>query len=157
MTADYARTSTRCAGTRPSHLESLDAFRSGARLAGELLERCKPMSSSAVGLVDAMATVECRETDSADEPLDLMEVDGSPFLEPGTETDDREMEQAEARIAWHQMVDELDPRLKKVIELRFYQNLTQLQTARRLGVSQTLVSRLERSALDRLRCQALLA
>jgi RNA polymerase sigma-B factor len=149
MTAEYARTHP------PSPLESLDAFRSGARLGGELLERCKPMSSSAADLIDAMATGESRESESADEPLDLMEGDGSASLEPGTENENSELEQAETRIAWHQVVDELDPRLKQVIELRFYQDLTQLQTARRLGVSQTLVSRLERCALDRLRRQAL--
>jgi RNA polymerase sigma-B factor len=151
MTAEYARTQS------SSPLESLDAFRSGAPFGGELLERCQPMSSSAIALVDAMMTAEYRKSESGDEPLDLMEGDGRASLEPGAETEDPELDQAEARIAWHQMVDELDPRLKKVIELRFYQDLTQLQTARRLGVSQTLVSRLERCALDRLRRQVLIA
>ena len=51
------------------------------------------------------------------------------------------------------MLDYLDPRLREVIELRFYQNLSQEKAAGRLGVSQMQVSRLERRALDRLRCQ----
>jgi RNA polymerase sigma-B factor len=104
-----------------------------------------------------MAMAECAENEAADEPMDLVEDDATAFPEPGVETEDSELEQVEARIAWHQMVDELDPRLKKVIEMRFYQNLTQSQTARRLGVSQTLVSRLERSALERLRRLVLVA
>lgn len=177
MTAEHARIGS------PAQLEYLDMFRSSSRPGGgtaarsgagprgavgdgELLERCQPMSSSAVALVDAMVTAGYHESRvpggtlgyprsgwMGDEPLDLMEGDEPASLEPGAETEDPELEQAEARIAWHQMVDELNPRLKKVIELRFYQDLTQSQTARRLGVSQTLVSRLERFALDRLRRQ----
>jgi RNA polymerase sigma factor (sigma-70 family) len=72
-------------------------------------------------------------------------------------TDDPELERVEDQVAWHQMVDELEPRLRRVIELRYWENLPQFECARRLGVSQTLVSVLERRALNRLRNQADLA
>ena len=42
-------------------------------------------------------------------------------------------------------------REQQVLLLRYYKGLTQMNTARVLGVSQVQVSRLERRALDRLR------
>jgi len=67
--------------------------------------------------------------------------------------EDPELERVEERIGWKQELERLDPRLRKVIELRFYQNLSQQKAAARMGVSQMQVSRLERRALDRLRSQ----
>ncbi len=71
--------------------------------------------------------------------------------------EDPELSKAEARIAWRQVLERLDPRLKQVIRMRFYQNLSQQESARRLGISQMQVSRLERRALDRLRAQNVMA
>ena len=45
----------------------------------------------------------------------------------------------------------LTDKQREVIELRFFENLSQREVAQRLGVSQMSVSRAERSALDRLR------
>jgi RNA polymerase sigma-B factor len=67
--------------------------------------------------------------------------------------EDPELETVEDRIVWGQVLNQLDPRLKKVMRLRYYDNLSQQETARRLGVSQMQISRLERRALDHLRSQ----
>ena len=45
----------------------------------------------------------------------------------------------------------LTERQRKVIQLRFFENLSQREVAQRLGTSQMSVSRAERSALDKLR------
>ena len=48
-------------------------------------------------------------------------------------------------------LEELPEREQQVLLLRYYKNLTQIQCARVLGVSQVQISRLERRAVDRLR------
>ena len=55
------------------------------------------------------------------------------------------------RIALRAAIDDLPETEKKIILLRYFKGLTQMQTARILQVSQVQVSRLERRALGRLR------
>ena len=55
------------------------------------------------------------------------------------------------RITLRAAIDALPEREQQVLLLRYYKGLTQMNTARVLGVSQVQVSRLERRALDRLR------
>ncbi len=54
-------------------------------------------------------------------------------------------------MSLHDAVQKLDPRLREVVTLRFFQDRTQQQTAEALGVSQAHVSRLEKEALSWLR------
>jgi RNA polymerase sigma-B factor len=58
---------------------------------------------------------------------------------------------AERRAVLARGMAELDRRHREVIRCRFYAELSQTETAQRLGVSQMHVSRLERAALQRLR------
>jgi RNA polymerase sigma-B factor len=83
----------------------------------------------------------------------LTESDQNLALEDCLGTEDPEMARVEARVAWGDVLKELDPDLKQVIMLRYYQDITQRDAAARLGVSQMQISRLERRALDRLRKQ----
>lgn len=55
------------------------------------------------------------------------------------------------RIALREGVARLPERERSVVVLRYYKGLTQVQTARVLGVSQVQVSRLERRAVEHLR------
>jgi RNA polymerase sigma-B factor len=66
---------------------------------------------------------------------------------------DWKLERVETEIAWAQILDQLGPQLKRVIQLRYFQGLTQLEASRALHCSQMHVSRLERQALVRLRAQ----
>jgi RNA polymerase sigma-B factor len=50
-------------------------------------------------------------------------------------------------------LDALEPREQRIIELRFYQGLTQTQIANELGISQMHVSRLIRRALETMRAE----
>ena len=55
------------------------------------------------------------------------------------------------RLTLRSAMEELPEREQQVLLLRYYKNLTQIQCARVLGVSQVQISRLERRAVDRLR------
>ncbi|MDP4152630.1 MAG: SigB/SigF/SigG family RNA polymerase sigma factor [Bacillota bacterium] len=54
-------------------------------------------------------------------------------------------------IAVKEALSQLSPRERQIIMLRFFSCKTQTETARRLGVSQVQVSRLERSILEKIR------
>lgn len=54
-------------------------------------------------------------------------------------------------IALRDAMDKLDPREKLIIDLRFFQCKTQMETAQEIGISQAQVSRLEKCALKELR------
>lgn len=55
------------------------------------------------------------------------------------------------RLALRAAIAALPEREQQVLALRYYRGMTQVQTARVVGVSQVQVSRLERKALDQLR------
>jgi len=49
------------------------------------------------------------------------------------------------------MLRELEPREKKIILLRYFRNVTQSEVAKRLGISQVQVSRIEQRVLESFR------
>jgi RNA polymerase sigma-B factor len=57
----------------------------------------------------------------------------------------------EERDALRQAVSRLNTRQQQIIHLRYYEELSQAEVARRMGISQMHVSRLERQALQDLR------
>ena len=67
------------------------------------------------------------------------------------ERDLDEMEQLRDKIALGQAISKLDPMWKKIVLLRYYRNLTQQETAARLGLSQVKVSREEKKIMEHLR------
>jgi len=56
-------------------------------------------------------------------------------------------------IALREALSRLSEREKKIIQLRFYKGKTQMEIASEIGISQAQVSRLEKSALERMRKQ----
>jgi len=64
---------------------------------------------------------------------------------------DPEYDAIELRASVHPLLARLPQRLRQIIAMRFYGNMTQSDIAARLGISQMHVSRLLRHALDRLR------
>ena len=62
-----------------------------------------------------------------------------------------EMEKLRDRIALGQAIHRLDPLWKKIVLLRYYRNLTQQETAARLGLSQVKISREEKKIVAHLR------
>ncbi len=67
--------------------------------------------------------------------------------------DDPEYHRTEMRLAVKDMLSELDERDRQIIEMRFYENLSQREIADRVGISQMHVSRLLRNAFEQLRNQ----
>lgn len=56
-------------------------------------------------------------------------------------------------IALKEAMKKLGEREKRIIELRFFKDLTQMEIASEIGISQAQVSRLEKGALERIRKQ----
>ena len=67
----------------------------------------------------------------------------------GEDREDALVEQLSLRCA----VDRLEPRLRQVLVLRYFKDMTQQRVAERLGLSQVQVSRLEKKALLAMRQQ----
>jgi RNA polymerase sporulation-specific sigma factor len=56
-------------------------------------------------------------------------------------------------IALAEALQNLGERERKIIDMRFYKNKTQMEIAEEIGISQAQVSRLEKGALERIRKQ----
>lgn len=54
-------------------------------------------------------------------------------------------------IALYEAMSVLSEREKMIINMRFFENITQVEIAQRIGISQAQVSRIEKSALERMR------
>ena len=80
--------------------------------------------------------------DTPEEEFDLLELIG---------TEDHQYEVVEDRAVLAPGVRTLDDREQRVLQLHFYEELTQSQIAQQIGVSQMSVSRLIRSALEHIR------
>lgn len=65
--------------------------------------------------------------------------------------DDESLEQVEIRESVKPLLEQLPPREKKILLLRFFKNMTQSQIAEEIGVSQMHVSRLLAKTLEQLR------
>jgi RNA polymerase sigma-B factor len=70
-------------------------------------------------------------------------------LEPGDE--DVELARSEARLAVERLLTTLPERERKILELRFFQDMSQSDIAAIVGTSQVHVSRLIRASLAALR------
>jgi RNA polymerase sigma-B factor len=69
-----------------------------------------------------------------------------------TGTEDRALARVEIMEALRDAIERLGGRERAVIKLRYFDDLTQIEVAKRLGISQMHVSRLQQRALGRLRC-----
>jgi RNA polymerase sigma-B factor len=92
---------------------------------------------------NAYATLSLDATDDADE------TGGSMLDALGIE--DPDLEHVEVRESIKPMLDQLDPREKRILVLRFFKNMTQTQIAEEIGISQMHVSRLLTRTLDQMR------
>lgn len=67
---------------------------------------------------------------------------------------DEEKEKLLNHILVNELLKELDEKERKLIEYRYYQDMTQTETAAELGISQVQVSRLEKKILRKMREKA---
>lgn len=64
---------------------------------------------------------------------------------------DPELDRVEMRDVLERAMENLTPRERAIMAMRFYEQMSQSEIARRLGISQMHVSRLQRAALEQLR------
>ena len=64
---------------------------------------------------------------------------------------DTELERVEMRDVLDRAMEHLTPRERAIMAMRFYEQMSQSEIAKRLGISQMHVSRLQRAALEQLR------
>jgi RNA polymerase sporulation-specific sigma factor len=55
-------------------------------------------------------------------------------------------------IALREALKQLSERERRIINLRFFRGRTQMEIAEEIGISQAQVSRLEKGAIDKMRC-----
>lgn len=64
---------------------------------------------------------------------------------------DAEKEKLLDHMLLHQLLDTLEEKERQLIQYRYYQDMTQTQVAKRLGISQVQVSRMEKRILEAMR------
>jgi len=102
-------------------------------------------------VVEAMAVDDVCVPCSLDTPTSIYDPESPWSLAEHIGGEDPELGRLEERLTWERLLEALDPRLRRIVELRYYRDQTQREVARSLGVSQMQVSRLERRAIAGLR------
>ena len=97
-------------------------------------------------VIEALSAGDAYRMMSLDEPL----ADGAGALE-AIGHDDEGFERTEQRLLLRSGFDELAPREREILRLRFFEGLTQREIADVVGISQMHVSRLIRRSVDALR------
>ncbi len=92
---------------------------------------------------NAYSTLSLDATDDSD--------DGSSSMLDAIGVDDVGLEHVEIRESIKPLLEQLEPREKRILLLRFFKNMTQSQIAEEIGVSQMHVSRLLNRTLEQLR------
>ena len=111
------------------------------------LEIPEPRVREALGLADLNHPL------SLDREMVLSDTDRAGSLEQTLGELDGDLEHAEQELSVRQALGHLSEPLQQVIQLRYLKELSQRETARRMGLSQMQVSRLEKRALGELRAQ----
>jgi RNA polymerase sigma-B factor len=100
---------------------------------------------------------EAMEMGPAQTPISLDQTIGSTDGEAGRSiaesigAEDSELDRVEMRDLLNRAMEHLTPRERAIMAMRFYEQMSQSEIARRLGISQMHVSRLQRAALEQLR------
>jgi len=136
---------------------SIQVMRVVEQLTGELgRSPTIPELAEATGASEE-EVLEALETSRAYSPLSLSvgSSDDDDELDPleSIGADDHEFEVSEDRAVLEPGMRALDERERLILQLRFYEGLTQSQIAQRIGISQMHVSRLIRRALEKVRAE----
>jgi RNA polymerase sigma-B factor len=100
-------------------------------------------------VLDAMAALHAYETCSLDTPRPHDDEPGLTYAEKlGAEDERFELIEYDATLC--EALEQLEPRDRAILRLRFVEDLTQTQIARRIGISQMQVSRLLRRSVEQL-------
>ena len=112
---------------------------------GELAELCGISPEEAAMALDAIAPVSSLS--------DTVYGEDGITLEGTIADGDNDIEKLSDKIALNQAIARMQPLWQKIVLLRYYRDMTQQQTADRLGLSQVKVSREEKKIMEFLREQ----
>lgn len=116
-----------------------------------LEELAECLGTTAAEVEAALAADGCFSVLSLDRPLD--DESSASLSDTIADEEDNAFEQTEAVAMLEPVLNDLAPRERKILELRFIEGHTQADIGAEIGVSQMQVSRLLRGILDRLRDQ----
>ncbi len=102
-------------------------------------------------VLDCLRAREAYRPPSIDGPAGGPQGDGATTVGETLGGDDEGLRRADRRITLDEALAHLSPRDRKVVYLRFYEDLTQREIAEQVGVSQMQISRILRASMDRLR------
>ena len=88
---------------------------------------------------------------SLDQPIASGDGESSRSVSEQVGGADPELDRVEMRDVLDRAMEHLTPRERAIMAMRFYEQMSQSEIARRLGISQMHVSRLQRAALEQLR------
>jgi len=88
---------------------------------------------------------------SLDQTLGAADGEGGRAVSESIGAEDAELDRVEMRDLLNRAMEHLTPRERAIMAMRFYEEMSQSEIARRLGISQMHVSRLQRAALEQLR------
>jgi RNA polymerase sigma-B factor len=88
---------------------------------------------------------------SLDQPIASGDGESSRSVSEQIGGADPELDRVEMRDVLDRAMEHLTPRERSIMAMRFYEQMSQSEIARRLGISQMHVSRLQRAALEQLR------
>jgi RNA polymerase sigma-B factor len=88
---------------------------------------------------------------SLDQPVATSDGQDSRSVSEQIGSPDPELDRVEMRDLLDRAMQHLTPRERAIMAMRFYEQMSQSEIARRLGISQMHVSRLQRAALEQLR------
>jgi len=115
---------------------------------GELAER---LGVSPDDVTEAMEMGPAYVPVSLDQPVSTTDGQDSRSVAEQIGGADPELERVEMRDVLDRAMEHLTPRERAIMAMRFYEQMSQSEIARRLGISQMHVSRLQRAALELLR------
>ena len=115
---------------------------------GELAER---LGVTPDDVTDAMEMGPAYVPVSLDQPISSGDGQDNRSVAEQIGGADPELERVEMRDVLDRAMEHLTPRERAIMAMRFYEQMSQSEIARRLGISQMHVSRLQRAALEQLR------
>lgn len=114
-------------------------------------ELAQELGVSEEQVIEALEAANAYETISLEQEISADEDDKPQTLEELVSlTEDEEVQRWQQRQLIEDAMKVLDERERKIVEMRFFDDLTQTQIAQRLGISQMHVSRLLRRAIQKM-------
>ena len=115
---------------------------------GELAER---LGVTPDDVTDAMEMGPAYSPLSLDQPVASSDGQDNRTVAEQVGGEDPELGRVEMRDVLERAMEHLTPRERTIMAMRFYEQMSQSEIAKRLGISQMHVSRLQRAALEQLR------